>query len=82
MAICFVCQPNEVLHDPEMLDHLRVVHPEVWGDGPQRWPDGRIVVYDTTLTPGDFGRPARPQPREACAFCLTGLAEHCPWHRS
>jgi hypothetical protein len=40
---------------PRILDHLRVIHPDVWGDGPTRWPDGRIVVYDTTLTPGDFG---------------------------
>jgi hypothetical protein len=43
--------------DAEMLDHLRVVHPDVWGDGPQRWPDGRIVVYDATLEPGDFAGP-------------------------
>lgn len=35
------------------LDHLRDVHgidEEI-----ERWPDGEIVIHDTTLEPGDFG---------------------------
>ena len=55
MGACFVCPGRPDIPDAEVLDHLRVIHPDVWGDGPTRWPDGRIVVYDTTLTPGDFG---------------------------
>jgi hypothetical protein len=56
MATCYVCPPGEQdVPDVEMLDHLRVMHPDAWGDGPERWPDGRIVVYDTMFTPGDFG---------------------------
>lgn len=39
---------------PEILEHLRVLHPDLYGDGPDRWPDGRIAVYDTTLEPRDF----------------------------
>jgi hypothetical protein len=38
----------------KMDDHLRVMHPDVYGDGPERWPDGAIVIEDTTLEPGDF----------------------------
>ena len=52
MATCLLCA--EDYPDVEILDHLRVIHPDVWGDGPERWPDGRIVVYDETLTPHDF----------------------------
>lgn len=37
-----------------MNDHLRVIHPEEYGDGPERWPDDSIVIYDDTLEPGDF----------------------------
>lgn len=37
-----------------MLDHLRVMHPEEYGGGPERWPDGEIVMQDTTLEPVDF----------------------------
>lgn len=35
-------------------DHLRVMHPDEYGDGPERWPDGSLVVYDDTLEPGEF----------------------------
>jgi hypothetical protein len=38
----------------KMDDHLRVMHPDVYGDGPERWPDGAIVIDDTTLEPEDF----------------------------
>lgn len=36
------------------LEHLRLVHPEVYGDGPERWPDGSLVVSDDTLEPEEF----------------------------
>lgn len=61
MATCLVCQPGLEVAEVEILDHLRIVHPDVWGDGPVRWPDGRIVVLDATLEPGDFSAA-----REAC----------------
>lgn len=38
-----------------VTDHLRVLHPDAYGDGPERWPDGTLVVYDQTLEPGEFG---------------------------
>jgi hypothetical protein len=37
-----------------MWDHLRVMHPDAWGDGPARWPDGEPVIVDKTLDPADF----------------------------
>lgn len=37
-----------------MDDHLRVMHPEQYGDGPERWPDGGIVLLDEDLDPEDF----------------------------
>jgi hypothetical protein len=40
-------------HD-NILEHLRLVHPDVYGDGPVRWPDGEIVVIDETLTLEDL----------------------------
>jgi hypothetical protein len=50
---CAICQ--EPVPTQDLLGHLRVMHPEQYGDGPERWPDGRPVVVDTTLTPDDFG---------------------------
>jgi hypothetical protein len=60
MGTCYVCPPEDNhVPDEEFLDHLRVLHPDVYGDGPERWPDGSVVVYDMTLDPADFdgGKP-------------------------
>lgn len=55
MAICFVCPPGDnTVPDSEMVDHLRLIHPDVYGDGPECWPDGSVVVVDCTLEPEDF----------------------------
>lgn len=50
---CELCR--ETVPDPELLDHLRVLHPAEYGDGPARWPDGGVVIEDATLEPRDFG---------------------------
>lgn len=76
MGTCFLHDPPEKIANVEMLDHLRVIHPQEWGDGPQRWPDGRIVVYDTTLTPGDFSLPAPPP----LSFPVVPKLRGCDWH--
>lgn len=56
MATCHLCPPeDQFVPDYDMDDHLRVHHPDVYGDGPERWPDGHVVVHDLTLEPGDFG---------------------------
>lgn len=52
--LCGVEEPDDGIGIPKMLDHLRVMHPEAYGDGPECWPDGSVVVYDTTLEPDDF----------------------------
>lgn len=55
MATCHICPPEDQdISDAEMFDHLRVFHPDVWGDGPECWPDGQVVVHDMTLEPTDF----------------------------
>lgn len=54
-ARCLLCPPDDQdLGDEDLMDHLRLHHPEQWGDGPDRWPDGRPVVVDRTLDPRDF----------------------------
>jgi hypothetical protein len=50
-AHCHLCHET---NPPDLLDHIRIQHPDAWGDGPQRWPDGETVIVDTTLEPGDF----------------------------
>lgn len=56
MATCHVCPAGDQhVPDEGIAEHLRVVHPDLYGDGPERWPDGQVVVHDTTLEPGDFG---------------------------
>jgi len=32
----------------DAFDHLRIMHPAEYGDGPERWPDGSLVVVDKT----------------------------------
>lgn len=37
------------------MDHLRLIHPDAYGDGMEKWPDGTPVVdVSDTLTPEDF----------------------------
>lgn len=57
MATCELC--GEQPEDAAILDHLRVMHPEQYGDGPEVWPDGGIVVLDETDYSADEigGRP-------------------------
>jgi hypothetical protein len=54
MGKCLICDPPEHVDDERLADHLRVLHPDDWGDGPLEWPDGGIVVVDTTLEPSTF----------------------------
>jgi hypothetical protein len=55
---CHLCpEGDNVVDDHAVLDHLRVVHPDQYGDGPTRWPDGQHVIVDATLDSGDFQRP-------------------------
>lgn len=57
---CYLCghqseRPETLTEDVQQMDdHLRVMHPDEYGDGPERWPDGGIVIHDTTLEPRDF----------------------------
>lgn len=46
MGVCNLC--GDTPDDADLLEHLRVIHPDDYGDGPTRWPDGRIVVVDQT----------------------------------
>lgn len=55
MARCHVCQPEAAIADEEILNHVRLLHPEQWGDGIECWPDGSPVIVDLTLEVGDFG---------------------------
>jgi nitrogen fixation-related uncharacterized protein len=56
LAGCNLCPPGAPhVPDGELVDHLRLLHPDAWGDGPELWPDGEVVVADLTLEPDDFG---------------------------
>lgn len=49
-GLCQLC-PEEVT---DILDHMRVIHPEVWADL-ERWPDGEVVVHRVNFeTPEDL----------------------------
>lgn len=48
---CFVCQDE--LPSETALEHVRLIHPDVYEE-PAQWPDGKRVVVDETLEPTDF----------------------------
>jgi hypothetical protein len=55
MGTCFGCSPTAgAVADSALVDHLRLLHPDVYGDGPERLADGSVVVVDMTLNPDDF----------------------------
>jgi hypothetical protein len=46
---CYLCCEDITPGDPEsLLDHGRLIHPDQYGDGPERWPDGGLVYTDET----------------------------------
>lgn len=51
MATCDLCP--ETVADEDMVDHLRLLHPDMY-DPVETWPDGRRVIIDETLAPDDF----------------------------
>lgn len=53
MGTCNLC--GDTPDDTDILDHLRLMHPAEYGDGPARWPDGGLVIIDQTIdTPADI----------------------------
>jgi hypothetical protein len=41
---CHVCEEPVTTHD--LLGHLRVMHPDEYGDGPITWPDGGVLIEE------------------------------------
>ncbi len=54
---CQLCP--ETMPATKAMDHLRVMHPDAYGDGPVTWPDGQPVIIDMTLEPHEFGEERR-----------------------
>lgn len=49
-------ESGQMLDDVRLIDdHLQRMHPQEYGDGPERWPDGEVVLEDETIDPSDFG---------------------------
>lgn len=46
---CLACDPPQRV--ASILDHLRLFHPDQYGDGPECWPDGSFVI---TVSPEDM----------------------------
>lgn len=51
-CICNLCRPPTPVPIADILVHIRVDH-GVQVE-PMRWPDGQLVIVDTTLEPADF----------------------------
>ena len=50
---CHLCHDGVPRSLQDAIDHIRVLHPDVYSP-PERWSDGGLVVTDETLCPGDF----------------------------
>lgn len=57
MGTCTVCAEQPYIPDAEIADHLRLLHPDEYGDGPDWWPDGTPVIYDMTVEPHEWEMP-------------------------
>jgi len=56
--LCLEVIPDEHGDVPEStIEHIRLLHPDVWDGPPDTWPDGQPVIINDTLTPEDFGEP-------------------------
>lgn len=49
---CQLCEPPRRVSVEALLEHFRIVHD--LDAEPERWPDGELVVIDSTLEPDDF----------------------------
>lgn len=52
MSTCHLCDVRfpSVAY---LVHHLQLIHPELW-DSIERWPDGKIVWHDDSVTVGDI----------------------------
>lgn len=50
---CILCG-DQIADVSQLLDHVRLMHPDDYGSGPQRWPDGGLVVHDVDPDPLDY----------------------------
>lgn len=48
MGRCEVCPDRPYVEDGKLADHARLLHPDLYGDGLDVWPDGAVVVVDET----------------------------------
>jgi hypothetical protein len=55
MATCHLCGGIHI-PDRDLIDHLRILHPDHYGEI-ERWPDGDVVIYDTTTEPYEWEKP-------------------------
>jgi hypothetical protein len=62
MIVCDLCRDR--FGDDEILDHLAVIHPDLYGEV-LPWPDGEPVIIDQTLRPADFFAPDPPNKGDA-----------------
>lgn len=54
--LCKITVPytgNMMVDMEATLEHVRLFHPEEYGDGPNRWPDGSLV-YIEDFVPEEF----------------------------
>jgi hypothetical protein len=50
---CLLCKRRPEIPDEQILEHLRLVHPETWEEI-ETWPDNAPVIIDRTLHPDNF----------------------------
>lgn len=49
---CHLC--DEDVPTSDLLGHLRVLHPNIYGNGPERWPDGAPVLEEGHISMATF----------------------------
>jgi hypothetical protein len=55
---CHLC--HESMPDADLLEHLRIMHPAAYGNGPETWPDVGPVIVDGAPETEDFAPHRKP----------------------
>jgi hypothetical protein len=50
VATCDLCEPSTYVPTDEIMEHVRLLHPDQYEEY-ETWPDGKFVMFEETTEP-------------------------------